>query len=286
MKTKSFLLFLIGVLPSFISPVRLAGQVSDSSSACITRGHGAAGPIVAGTISNFATSSTGPTISLTVNGSLRGNFSAGDTIQVPVDWVPGTPIVMRPPAWYGIRSDVGKHVLVMFFGEKGDLRPVCVVDLDSHPTSTDVVKHMIALDKTPNSQKIGAMETALSDRSVAVRNEAVQYLTSPSMTDVQVRSKVFEHFAPIASDSKNPNRVEALEFIKRAYDGWSAESDLNYRILSFVGDQMADADPQVRSVAVQFIHFKVSRRGQEAPKSDPSAIERSSSSQAATGSRR
>src|SRR5215467_4136360 len=168
MNTKSFLLLLISVLQVVTPSVRLMGQSADSTPACISRGHGASGPIVSGTISNSAASSSGQTIALTVTDSLRGNFAPEETIQVPVDWVPGTPIVMRPPAWYGVRPDVGKHVLIMFFGENSNLRPVCVVDLDSHPMTVNVVKHMLALDNTPNSQKIAAMESALSDPSVAV----------------------------------------------------------------------------------------------------------------------
>jgi len=64
--------------------------------------------------------------------------------------------------------------------------------------------------------------------------------------------------------------MEALDYIERAYDRFSTDSEVNYQILSFVGDRMADPDTQVRNRAVQFLDSKLSWSGKLRP--DPTRI--------------
>jgi hypothetical protein len=248
----------------------LGGRASSQQipvSACVTAGFSAGGPIVVGTIANTRIQDSSTAITLFVTDSLRGSLTPGQSVNVPVDWT-GSPNgwVGRPPVWAGVRPEVGKHVLIMFLDSAGALLPKCVLDMDSADAKAiPVIKRMVDLENTPAAQKLTAMEKALVDPDIAVRNLAVNYLTSPKMRDPNARLQVLQHFAPIASNPNSPRRTEALGFIKRAYDGWSSASDVNYQILSFFADQLTDPDEEVRSIAVQYLHSKFFGGGKTVP---------------------
>lgn len=246
--------FLIRVLiPAVILFASSPLSAQSSSSWCIDRGYAAEGAIVVGSITKSEIDPAGhkSKATVTVTDSLRGDLGRGDSITVPVDWTPGTAWEWRPPIWLGVRSDVGKHLLLMFWITSEVLNPACVIDADSDPAALNVVKRMLELDKTPQAQMMSAMETALSDSEIAVRNHAIDYLTGPNMRDPQARLKVLRRFAPIASHPQNPRHLEALGFIERAYDPWSPDSSVNWRILSFMANRLADSDPRARHFAVQ-----------------------------------
>jgi len=157
-------------------------SAQSSSSGCINTGYAADGAIVAGTITRSEIDPAGhkSKVTVTVTDSLHGALGVGDSIRVPVDWTPGTDWELRPAIWLGVRSDVGKHLLLMFWSTSEVLNPACVIDADSDAAALHVVKRMLELDKTPQAQILGAMETALSDPEVAVRNHAIFYLTGPT----------------------------------------------------------------------------------------------------------
>jgi hypothetical protein len=251
----------------------LLAQKSDQL--CISNAFDAHGAIVAGTISKLEKNSSHDVshVTLAISDSLRDSAAMGSDADVPVDWAPGVPIMGGGPgAWYGIRPEVGKHLLVMFSGNTAKSLPLCVVDMESAGRDgLATVMRMLALDETPADRKIKAMTAALSDTDMAVRYLAIKYLTSPSVRDPQVRRQILKHFAPIASGTHNQRRSEALAFIELAYDPFTLESDVNYRILSFVADRMGDDDPGMRSTAVQFLDSKLSWRGKLRP--DPARVQ-------------
>jgi len=167
--------------------------------------------------------------------------------------------------WYHIAPEVGKRVALALYQEMR-YTPVaptlrCVVDLDADPGSLATLRGMVAADELPSAKKIQAMQRILADRSAALplRTLAIQYLTGPEMRDPKVRLSVVQQFGPIASDPTRPHdqRMEALEFVKSAYDAFSKDSEVNDQILSIVADRMADPDQELRSSAVQFLGPKL-----------------------------
>ncbi len=217
------------------------------------------------TITNTQLDSTKgePEVTLAVTKNLRGSELPGTNIEVPIDWTLGPKVLpaMRMPVWHNVLPVVGKQVLLMGWKGGEQLRARCVLDWSgtdaaSKARITGVIQRMMDLDDLPAGEKTKAMETALSDREIAIRSLAENYLTSPRVRDPQVRSYILQHCAPIAMDPQNSQRREALSTIKLAYDGFSPDSDVNYQILSFVADRMADSDPEVRSTAVQFLYSK------------------------------
>lgn len=195
---------------------------------------------------------------------LEGEKLPGNSADVPVDWTlgPHVPFALRRPVWYDVVPEIGKKILVMLYQYPGDstLRPRCVLDMGSSDSEfLPLVKRMVALNDLSGAQKTKAMKQVLSDPSEAVRGLAAHYLTSPDMRDPQSRLYVLEQFAPIASDTKRPHdqRMEALSFIKWAYDSFSKDSSSNYQVLSFIANRMADPDPEMRSSAVQYMGPKL-----------------------------
>jgi hypothetical protein len=223
---------------------------------CIMSGFDAEGPIIVGTITraqlNLAKGS--PSITLSISQYIRGPKFEGDSVEVMVDRTesPNQP-VMSPQIWQKVRPEVGKRVLLMFWKDgTRSFSPVCVLDMDSPDgAAAKILERMVGLSQLPVDKKLIAMQAAISDPELAIRSMAVNYLTSPALRDPDIRLFVFEHFAPIALDTTSPSRTEALESIKSAYDGFSEDSPVNYRILSFIADRMVDPDSMIRSVAVQ-----------------------------------
>ena len=142
----------------------------------------------------------------------------------------------------------------MLFEENNQRIAVCAVDLNSQSGILPAIERMVRLDSAEGSAKIAAMEDALSDSSLAVRELAEGYLNSVEVRDPAVRQFVFQHFAPILLDTQSPQRGEALAAIDSAYDPFAGGSELNYRILSFIADRMGDQDPRIRSIAIQCIY--------------------------------
>jgi hypothetical protein len=263
-----------------------AGQ--DALTSCVSPGFGAGGAIFVATITGtqLDPAKGQPRVTLAINEYFRGPKVTRDRVDVPIDWTLGPKVlpVMRTPVWHNVTPEIGKQVLLMTWKGERELRARCVLDWSGTDASSQariagVIKHMVALTELPVAQKIQAMEAALSDPEVAVRNFAEKYLTSAKVRDPEVRSLLFEHYASIVLDVNNPRRIEALSAIKRAYDGFSPDSEVNYRILSFIADRMADSDLQVRSIAVQFLHSKLLSQTKYKPDisrirmTDPKAIE-------------
>jgi hypothetical protein len=238
---------------------------------CITSGFDAGGPIIIGEIisAQLDLNKGSPSVTVAIKQYIRGPRIDRDIVDVMVDWKPGAnaPYGKRPPIWYSVRPEVKKRVLIMFWKDGTRLfSPVCVLDMDSPDrAAVPVLERMVALSESPADQKVHAMQTALSDPEVAVRHLAVNYLTSPPIRDPQIRLMVFQHFEPIALDTSSPLRLEAIEVIISAYDGFSTDSAVNDEILSFVANRMTDSDPMMRSVAVQYFHSRFFGGGSNKP---------------------
>lgn len=238
---------------------------------CVTLGFSTGTQIVVGRISQLSVTTPGDEqATVLIEQYLRKNgprFS-GDVVTIPVDWVvsnrPSGELAGRRPMWYNISPDIGKQVLLVLYQEKRYVAVAptlrCVVDLSANPTALGSTQQIVNLDELPDEQKIQGMQQVLTDRSASepLQAVAIQYLTSPNMRDPQVRLSILQQFAPVASDPTQPRdrRMEALDFIKWAYDSFSQTSAVNDQILSFVADQITDRDPEVRSSAVQFVSPK------------------------------
>jgi hypothetical protein len=253
MRLPKLIVFLI--VAAFLRVPQLSAQ------GCINLGFGPHGRIIIGTISRAELGVPGKEkVTVTIGEYLRATKFPNDSVDLPVDWTagPGVPFAFRRPAWYDVLPEVGKHVLIMLYQYRDDaiLRPRCVLDLDSSGlTLVPVIRRMVALDELPTEKKVHAMEQALSDPSESVRGLAIHYLTGPTVRAPEVRLHILQKFAPVAADTSRARdqRLEALGFIKFAYDSFSKNGEVNDQILSFVGDRMADPDPEVRSSAVQYL---------------------------------
>jgi len=240
-----------------------------STPSCVVPGVEAGGSIIAGTITDrLPASQDAPmgSVTITVDRYLRGAHFPSESVTLPVDWTKGPSVgwILRPPIWHDATLQPGERLLLMLF-KQNNQRALCVTDLGVQPDVLPMVERMVALDSAEGGAKITGMEAALSDNSPAVRAFAIDYLDSSGVRDPAVRQFVFQHFKAIALNPQNPRRMEALEAIKWSYDSFANGSELNYRILSFVADRMADPDPQVRSVAIQFIHSMLFGGGTNRP---------------------
>ncbi len=273
---KHFKLFLVFLAVLGAVPASLAGQ--ESWPRCVLQGVEDEGPIVVGTIAqahfdvSIRNPGEEPSITLSIEQYLRGPKFSSQTITLPVDWTlgPQKPYVLRRPVWYSVLPKAGTRVLVMLQPNANIPMATCVLDMNKDANDVPTIQRMVQLESTAPEAKVEAMLQAVSDPKIIVRALAADYLTSPRVRDPQIRQKVFQHFAPIAQDPNNVHRIEALEFIKRAYDGFSTDSDVNYKILSFIADRMGDSDPEMRSIAVQCIHSKLFGGGRNRP--NPSRI--------------
>jgi hypothetical protein len=100
---------------------------------------------------------------------------------------------------------MGKQISVMLWSDDGEARARCILDMNTAgTTAVPIIERLVRLSALPKPQKNPAMEQALSDPLSPVRDEAVQYLTSPLLRDPKVRLLVFQHFAPIALDPNSP----------------------------------------------------------------------------------
>jgi|GEM_PF-6584487 len=242
---------------------------------CVDQGVENHARIITGTITDrrivpgnpLLTNSSTASVTVRVDQYLRGPHLPYGSVTLPVDWTEGPtkPWNLRPPIWY-VNTDPGQSLMLALMstddlgvsgGNANDLRAICVVDLDSVSAMLPTVKRMVRLDSSEGSAKIAAMEHALSDDSKAVRILAVNYLTSPNDRDSQTRRFVFQHFAPIALNAKNPQRGEAIQAITATYDAFTEDSQLNDEILSFIASRTADPDPVIRSNAIQWVYWKV-----------------------------
>ncbi len=245
---------------------------------CVDQGMENHARIITGTITDrrlvpgspLLTNSSTASVTIRVDQYLRGPHLPSASVTLPVDWTDGPtkPWNLRPPIWY-VNTDPGQNLMLMLTstadlgvpgGDANDLRAICVLNLDSASEMLPTVERMVRLDSAEGSAKITAMEHALSDSSKAVRILAVNYLTSPRVRDPETRRFVFQHFAPIALDAQSPQRREALQAVRSAYDAFTKNSQLNDEILSLVAGRMADSDPAVRSDAIQWVYWKVGGR--------------------------
>ena len=232
------------------------------------------GPIITATITQVRAlprdlnSSDIASVVVRVDRYFRGPQLSSGSLTVPADWTDGPtrPYVMRPPGWYYVTTDPGERLLLMLIStadlEPGhndpyDFRALCVLNLDSVSDVLPTIERLVRLDSTEDSKRVAAMENALSDGSKAIRILAVKYLTSPQVRDPDVRRFVFRHFSPIAANALSPQRGEALQAIRDAYDGFTKDSELNDEVLSFIAGTMADSDPAVRSNAIQWVYSKL-----------------------------
>lgn len=211
---------------------------------------------------------------------IRGPQLPTESISLPVDWTDGSsrPWNLRKPLWYDVKVKPGERLLLAMLSaeEMGSPRdvyefiPICVVEYDAYSVSIPTIERMVRLESAAGSAKVEQMKEALSDSTPAVRAIAINYLTNPSSRDPAVRGYVFHHFAPIALNPRNNDRRQAFYAITEAYDAFAGGTDLNYKILSFIAERMADPDPTMRDSAMQCMYGHLFGGGTDKP--DPRKI--------------
>ena len=218
---------------------------------------------------------------ISINRYLRGPEIPAESINLLVDWTdgPSKPWNFHKPFWYDVNVKPGEKLLLGLLsademgeprGGPYEFRAICVVEYDAYSSAIPIFERMVRLESAEGSAKIARMKQALSDPTPAIRAIAINYLTSVRVRDPHVRRFVFQHFAPIALQTKNPERRDALYAITQAYDPFAGGTELNYQILSFISERMVDPDPLVRSDALQCIYNHLFGGGTDQP--DPVKI--------------
>ena len=245
----------------------------DEIPSCVTEGVEENERIVAGTITEIRPGSPNAPLgsyqsvaraTVSADRYVRGAHFPNEAVSLPVDWTYGQsrPWILRKPIWADVDVKQGERLLLAVMstaemgtpGDPNEFVATCVLEYDDYAPIVPTIERMVLLDSAEGTAKIAQMKKALSDRTPAVRSLAINYLTSVQLRDPSVRQYVFRHFAPIALDSRNPERDQAFYAIREARDPIAGNTDLNYRILSFVTDRIGDSDPRISSSALQYIY--------------------------------